>query len=51
MRNIIQNFLDQKKVAIAGASPKKDNFGKYLLTELNKLEKELYPVNPHYENV
>lgn len=51
MKKIIQAFVDHKKVAIAGASPKKDNFGKYLLTELTKLEKEVYPVNPHYDNV
>jgi len=51
MRKTIQNFLDLKKVAIAGASPKKDNFGLYLLKELTKLGKKVYPVNPHYDEI
>ncbi len=51
MREIIQNFLDLKKVAIAGASPNKDNFGLYLLKELTKLGQEVYPVNPHYDDI
>lgn len=51
MRQTIQSFLDNKKVAIAGASPKKDNFGLYLMKELAKLGNEVYPVNPRYEEV
>jgi len=51
MKKNIQNFLDHKKVAIAGASPNKDNFGLYLLIELKKLGKEVYPVNPHYHEI
>jgi predicted CoA-binding protein len=51
MKKNIQNFLDHKKVAIAGASPNKDNFGKYLMIELNKLGKEVYPVNPNYDDI
>ncbi len=47
----IQDFLEHKKVAIAGASPKKDNFGKYLVTELDKLGNEVYPVNPLYDEI
>ena len=51
MKQTIQDFLDHKKVAIAGASPKKDNFGKYLVTELDKLGNEVYPVNPLYDEI
>jgi predicted CoA-binding protein len=46
MKNIIQAFVDQKKIAIAGASNNKDNFGTSLLNELAKKDYELYPVNP-----
>lgn len=51
MKETIQNFLENKKVAIAGASPKKDNFGLYLMKELTKLGNEVYPVNPRYDEV
>lgn len=51
MKQIIQDFLESKKVAIAGASPNKDNFGLYLTKELHKLGNEVYPVNPRYEEV
>ena len=36
MKKTIQAFLDDKKVAIVGASPNKENFGRYLMTELVK---------------
>ena len=49
MKKTIQAFLDQKRVAIAGASNNKDNFGRSLLTELAKKEYELYAVNPNCE--
>ena len=51
MKQTIQAFMDHKKVAIAGASPKKDNFGLSLMTELEKLGNEVYPVNPRYDEV
>jgi len=51
MKNTIQAFLDQKKVAIAGASNNKDNFGLSLLKELTKKEYEVYPVNPKCEEI
>ncbi len=47
MRDIIQAFLDDRKVAIVGASNKKENFGKSIMTELTKKEYEVHPVNPH----
>jgi len=51
MKDTIKAFLDSGKVAVAGASPNKENFGKYLLTELIKIGKEVYPVNPNYEKI
>ncbi len=46
MKKTIQAFLDQKRVAIAGASNNKDNFGTSILNELAKKDFDLYPVNP-----
>jgi len=51
MKNTIQAFIDQKRVAIAGASNNKDNFGNSLLKELAKKDYELYPVNPKCEEI
>jgi predicted CoA-binding protein len=51
MKKTIEDFLAQKKLAIAGASPNKDNFGKYLMQELLKNGKEVYPVNPGYQEI
>ena len=36
MKQTIQEFLDDKKVAIVGDSPKKDNFGRGIMAELVK---------------
>ena len=46
MKDIIQEFINDKKVAIVGASTKKDNFGRTLLLELRKKDYEVFPVNP-----
>lgn len=51
MKEIIQEFLKNKKVAIAGASNNKDNFGTSILKELAKKDFELYPVNPNCEEI
>lgn len=51
MKKIIQSFLDSDKIAVAGASPNKDNFGRMLMIELGKLGKELFPVNPKYDQI
>lgn len=46
MKQIIQSFLDDRKLAIAGASNNKDNFGRSIMTELIKLDYDVHPVNP-----
>ena len=51
MKKIIEAFVDHKKVAIAGASPKKDNFGLFLKKELEKREIRVFPVNPGYKEI
>lgn len=51
MKQIINDFVSQEKLAIAGASPNRDNFGKSLMTELRKAGKEVYPVNPKYKEI
>ncbi len=51
MKKTIQSFVDQPKIAVAGASVNKDNFGRSLVSELGKLNYEVYPVNPGYPEV
>lgn len=51
MKKTIQTFLDSGKVAIAGASPNKDNFGRTLMVELQKLGKDVFLVNPRYGEI
>jgi uncharacterized protein len=51
MKKTIQAFLDSEKIAIAGASPNKDNFGRSLMIELEKTGREIIPVNPGYDQV
>lgn len=51
MKQTISAFLDNKKLAIVGASPNKDNFGRSLMTELVKKEYLVIPVNPKYEEI
>ena len=51
MKKTIQKFIDDKKLAIVGASNNKDNFGTFLLKELKKLGYEPVPVNPGCEEI
>ena len=51
MRAIIQEFIEDKKVAIVGASPNQDNFGRSLIQELSKKDYQVITVNPKYEYV
>lgn len=51
MKDIIQAFLENRKVAIAGASNNKENFGKSIMTELTKKEYKVHPVNPRCDEI
>lgn len=45
----IQEFLAQKKIAVAGVSRKKSKFGNALYNELKKMGYDVYAVNPGME--
>lgn len=51
MKASIQSFLDDDLLAIVGASPKQDNFGRSMMTEIMKSGKKVIPVNPGYPEV
>lgn len=51
MRDTIEAFIDSKKVAIAGASVNKENFGRSMMVELSKKGYMVIPVNPRYDEV
>jgi predicted CoA-binding protein len=51
MKKTIQSFLEDDKVAIAGASNKKDNFGLFIMKELVKTGYRVYPVNPGCQEI
>jgi predicted CoA-binding protein len=51
MKNIIQAFVDSKKIAIVGVSEKQGNWGKGLMDELVKKNYEVLPVNPAYKMI
>jgi len=49
--NAIQDFLEPKKLAIAGASRNPKKFGGTVVTELKKRGYELYPVHPEADEI
>lgn len=51
MKETIEMFISDKKVAILGASPRKENWGRALMEELSKHDYTCIPVNPKYEEV
>ncbi len=51
MKDIIRAFVEDKKIAIAGASANKENFGLYLTKELTKKAYQVSPVNPKCKEV
>jgi hypothetical protein len=46
MKKIIDEFLEQKHIAIAGVSRNKNKWGNGLMKELQKKGIRIYPVNP-----
>lgn len=50
-KEIIQNFLTPKKMAIAGVSRNPDKFGYKVYEELIKKDYELYPINPNADTI
>lgn len=51
MQDLIDKFLSDKNMAIVGVSPRKENWGKALMVELEKSEYKILPVNPKYEEI
>lgn len=49
MKATIETFIRNKKVAIVGVSPRKENWGKALMVELVKNDFTVLPVNPKFE--
>ncbi len=51
MKQIIDAFLKDKKVAIAGVSRKGNSWGNNLMEEFKKLGYEVFPVNPNADEI
>ncbi len=47
----INQFINTKKIAVAGASRNKKNFGNIVYRTLKKLGYKVYPVNPYAEEI
>ena len=45
----IEVFFEQKNIAVAGVSRKKQKFGNAIFKELAKKGYKLYPINPHMD--
>jgi len=46
MRNAIEDFLAQKRIAVVGASRNRDKFGNKIYRALRARGYEVYPINP-----
>jgi len=46
-KNMVEEFLAQKKIAIVGVSRKKTKFGNAIYKELNQKGYQVFPINPH----
>lgn len=50
-RKSIESFLSSRKIAIAGVSRDPKKFGQTVMKELKERGFELFPVNPHAEQI
>lgn len=51
MKKVIDEFLEQKHIAIAGVSRNKNKWGNNLMRELKKKNIRIYPVNPYADEL
>lgn len=51
MKKSIEEYLNTKKIALLGASDKKERWGNTLLNEFEKIGYEVYPINPRLEKI
>jgi predicted CoA-binding protein len=50
-KEAIQDFINQKKIAVVGASRKKSKFGQIVCKELKEKGYQLFPINPNAEEI
>lgn len=50
-KTMIDEFLEQKKLAVVGVSRKKNKFGNVIYRELKKKGFQVYPINPNTDIV
>ena len=46
-KNMVEEFLAQKKIAVVGVSRKKTKFGNAIYKELKQKGYQVFPINPH----
>ena len=51
MKKIIDRFVSGGRVALVGVGRKEGNWGRALMDELSKLGVEVFPVNPHADEI
>ncbi|HEY7751040.1 MAG TPA: CoA-binding protein [Ignavibacteriaceae bacterium] len=47
----VEEFLEQKKIAVVGVSRKKNKFGNVIYRELKQKGYQVYPINPNADQV
>ena len=50
-KKIVEEFLTQKKIAVVGVSRKKTKFGNAIYKELRQKGYNVFPVNPHINDL
>jgi predicted CoA-binding protein len=48
-KQLVDDFINQKNIAVVGVSRKKSKFGNYIYRELKKKDYHVFPVNPNLE--
>jgi len=48
-KQLVDDFINQKNIAVVGVSRKKSKFGNYIYRELKKKDYHVFPVNPKLE--
>lgn len=51
MKKSIEKYLQTKKIALLGASDKKERWGNTLLNEFEKIGYKVYPINPRLKKI
>ncbi len=51
MKKFIELYLKSKKIALLGASDKKERWGNTLMNEFEKMGYEVFPINPRLKKI